>query len=432
MQRQIMRLDLFFVVFVGCLISIMAIMIPAVASADWADDVKEILLLRAEHSVNEPEQISIDISGEWIGHLLLDGLGNERTSDSNYVFNIVQNNNSLTASLDIPDEFGFISPIYFSGEIEIDSTLTMTGTDDGAELKIYGTVKDDHSLEIAIDGVEEEIQFVLMYKEEDLLTGSYSNTYKLELRLGEIGTGRSIILVHGMNDNANSWNEMLDYFDDHGIDTTNNVWVFEYMWWEHISLNGLEMETMVRDKQDDGKITQDPIIIAHSMGGLVSRSYIARGGNFYRLVTLSTPHLGSKLGHFVPFGDDHGIGDLIPGHDFLNNLNSYGYEKTQRSKYWLLNGRVGTYLSCYHFGIPTCYHWHHPTPTHIEKIGHGKLQKPNDGMVTNASARFTGNEYYERDNNVHRVNTFEWIDHKNLNKDHRVCLWVRDFINDHQ
>jgi triacylglycerol esterase/lipase EstA (alpha/beta hydrolase family) len=427
-----MRLDLFFVVFVGCFISIMAIMIPAVASADWADDVKEILLLRAEHSVNEPEQISIDISGEWIGHLLLDGLGNERTSDSNYVFNIVQNNNSLTASLDIPDEFGFISPIYFSGEIENDSTLTMTGTHDGTELKIYGTVKDDHSLEVAIDGIEQEIQFVIMYKEEDLLTGSYSNTYKLELKLGEIGTGRSIILVHGMNDNAKSWNEMLDYFDDHGIDTTNNVWVFEYTWWSHITYNGIEMETMISDKQAEGKITQDPIIIAHSMGGLVSRSYIAHGGNFYRLVTLSTPHLGSKLAHFVPFGNTDGVGDLIPGHDFLNNLNSCRYEKTQRSKYWLLNGRVGTYRSCYHWHHPTCYHWHHPTPTHIEKIGHGKLQKPNDGMVTNASARFTGNKYYEKDNNVHRVNTFEWIDHKNLNKDHRVCLWVKDFINDHQ
>ena len=53
-------------------------------------------------------------------------------------------------------------------------------------------------------------------------------------------------------------------------------------------------------------------------------------------------------------------------------------------------------------------------------------------MVTNASARFTGNKYYAADNNVHRVNTFEWIDHKRLNKDHRVCKWVKYFINSHQ
>jgi len=389
----------------------------------------------------EPEPITIDISGEWNGHLLLDGLGNERTSDSNYVLNVVQNNNSLTASLYIPDEFEFISPINFSGEIENDSTLTLTGIQDEAELTIHGIVEEDHSLEIAIEGIEQEAQFVIMYQEEDLLTGSFSNTYKLELKLGEIGTGRSIILVHGMDDNADSWNEMLDYFDDHGIDETNNVWVFEYKWWKHIDENGHMMAAYVLGAQIENKITKDPIIIAHSMGGLVSRSYIANTDyadttNFYRLVTLSTPHLGSKLADIVPFGDEDGIGDLTPGHDFLDDLNSDSYEKTQRSKYWLLNGRVGTYPSCEKcigdHCIYLCYHWHNPMPTYIEKAGHGKLDKPNDGMVTNASARFTGNEYYAEDNNVHRVNTFEWIDHKQLNKDERICKWVKDFINDHQ
>jgi pimeloyl-ACP methyl ester carboxylesterase len=393
-----------------------------------------ILFSGCTKSVDEPEQISelkqtsIDISGEWIGHLLLDGLGNERTSDSDYVFNVIQDNNSLTASLDIPDEFGFISPINFSGEMEIDSTLTMTGTYNGADLKIYGIVKDDHSLEIAIDGVEPEIQFVIMHKEEDLVSGSYTNKYKLELKLGQVGTGRSIILVHGMNDDASSWNDMLYHFDKCGIDETNNVWTFEYKWWRHIDENGLMMGAMISNKQSENEITQDPIIIAHSMGGLVSRSYISGGpdNDFYRLVTLSTPHLGSELAHFVPFGGESGVGDLIPGHDFLNDLNSNSYEKTQRSKYWLLNGRVGTYKACCIWGICTCYHWYDPEPTRVEKKGHAYLKKPNDGMVTNASARFTG------DNNVHRVNTFEWIDHERLNKDYRVCKWVTNFINDNR
>lgn len=383
----------------------------------------------------EPEKITIsfDISGEWKGHLLLDGLGNEKTADSSYFFNVVQNNNSITASLSMPLEFGFTSPINFTGAMNSDSTLTMSGFSGSTELNIYGTWQKDKTLDIAIEGAEEEIQFVIFYKTEDLLTSSLNNSLFLEKRLGEIGTGRSIILVHGMNDNANSWNEMLDYFDDHGIDETNNVWVFQYDWILHINDNGNYMENMISEKQAEGKITQDPIIIAHSMGGLVSRSYIIfSSGNFHRLVTLSTPHLGSKLAHFVPYGDKDGVGDLIPGHEFLNNLNSNEFEKTQRSKYWLLNGRVGTYPSCYHFGVSLCYHWHNPEPTHIEKIGHGQLDKPNDGMVTNASARFTGNNYYDEDNSVHRINTFEWIDHKQLNKDDRICKWVKDFINDHQ
>ena len=385
----------------------------------------------------EPEQITIsfDISGEWKGHLLLDGLGNEKTADSSYFFNVVQNNNSIAASLSVPFEFGFTSPINFTGAINSDSTLTMSGFSGSTELNIYGIWQKDKTLDIAIEGAEEEIQFVIFYKTEHLLTSSLNNSLFLEKRLGEIGAGRSIILVHGMNDNANSWNEMLDYFDDHGIDETNNVWVFQYDWKLHINDNGNYMEDMISEKQTAGEITQDPIIIAHSMGGLVSRSYIIwSSGNFHRLVTLSTPHLGSNLAHFVPFGGEDGVGDLIPGHPFLDKLNSNSFEKTQRSKYWLLNGRVGTYPSCYekHIKKYLCYHWHNPEPTNIEKIGHGQLDKPNDGMVTNASARFTGNDYYDEDNSVHRITTFDWIDHKQLNKDDRICKWVKDYINDHQ
>lgn len=43
----------------------------------------------------EPEQITINISGDWKGHLLLDGLGNEITSDSTFLLNVNQNNNLL-------------------------------------------------------------------------------------------------------------------------------------------------------------------------------------------------------------------------------------------------------------------------------------------------------------------------------------------------
>jgi hypothetical protein len=47
-------------------------------------------------------------------------------------------------------------------------------------------------------------------------------------------------------------------------------------------------------------------------------------------------------------------------------------------------------------------------------------------MVPKSSARFYG------DDDVHRVNTFEWVDHISLNKNPRVCEWVKDFINNHQ
>lgn len=64
MQRQIMKLDLFFV---GFLISIMAIMIPAVASADWADDVKKELL-KNQPNLNIQSVTMVDGDLAYLGH----------------------------------------------------------------------------------------------------------------------------------------------------------------------------------------------------------------------------------------------------------------------------------------------------------------------------------------------------------------------------
>ena len=377
--------------------------------------------------LNNHSSTTTNVNGKWEGNILMEGNGNEASANNSYFLNIVQDNNDLTASLTIPAEFGINSPITLLGKMNVDSTLTMTGTGNNSGIKVYGTAEDEHSLQIVITGIGNN-QFVFLHKKENTLaTASFTNKYKLDLKLGQTGVGRSVILVHGMDDNANSWDTMLTYLKNQRIGKTNNVWVFEYKWWKHISTNAGEMQIMVQNSQIAGDISWKPIIIAHSMGGLVSRQYIADGGTFYRLVTLSTPYLGSNLAHFVPFGNTDGVGDLLPNSSFLNSLNNNTFEKKQRSKYWLLDGRVGTYPSCYDiFGNPWCYHWHSPEPTHIEKIGHAKLDKPNDGMVTNASARFHG------DNSVHRVDTFKWIDHKRMNQDWRICEWVTKFIKDHQ
>jgi hypothetical protein len=59
MQRQIMRLDLFFVLFVGFFISIMAIIGPASAFAGWADDVKGMLLEGQVDQSNEDSDFEL-------------------------------------------------------------------------------------------------------------------------------------------------------------------------------------------------------------------------------------------------------------------------------------------------------------------------------------------------------------------------------------
>ena len=380
--------------------------------------------------VSEPELK--DISGEWVGNAIRDGSGNEISTLTPYNLWVDQNTNFLTASLTLPPEFGVDSPIALSGTV-YGNEVKLNGSYHDSEVSVDGIIEDENSLQIAITGVESEIQLVFLYKKESLLGASFNNSYELKKKLGTLGIGRSVILVHGMDDNAESWDDMLDYFDDHGISETNNVWVFEYQWWEHIDYNGIKMYDMIDEKQKDGDITEDPIIIAHSMGGLVARSYISKGGDFYRFVTLGTPHKGSGLANLTyifDWANVTGVTDLAPGSSFLNDLNSNIYEQSQHWKYWLLNGKVGTYDSCCTclLGncVCTCWKWHSPEPPANIKAGHAALSNPNDGMVPQSSARFYG------DNAVHHVDTFEWIDHISLNKNSRVCKWVSDFIKDHQ
>lgn len=492
-----------------------------------------------DNSTGKAELQVIDIDGEWKGYLLMDGQGNELTADSSYALSIVQNTNDLSGTLVLPEEFGVNSPVTLSGSVNPDSTIVMSGSANSIKLSIYGLVEDPHSLQLAIVGLEENGLLVLFSKSDQLLTSPImkDNTYKLNLVIGVAGQGRSVILVHGMNDNAKTWDTMVEYFKNHGIHTTTkatgtlnipsasennvtfnvtttsipstsgiavadivvfnptspgmvigadkslfikvkstsvagvnrfkvndgedsyelntsvpilisnsqssisitlvygenalgNVWEYEYKWWDFIYNNAHHLLDSVNVRQDKGDIGTEPIIIAHSMGGLVARSYIVQGGDFYRLVTLGTPHLGSKLAHFVPFSNEDGIGDLLPGHDFLNYLNTA--DISHRSKYWLINGRAGTYPSCYVGTVATCYKWHTPEPTSVEKAGHAALEKPNDGMVPTSSARFSGNDYYSADENVHNVNTFEWVDHKMLNRDSRISKWVTEFVMNHQ
>jgi len=452
----------------------------------------------------------IDVSGEWNGKSLMDGAGNERENDSAYVLVITQSENNLSATLKIPPDTTVTSPIQLTGKSEIDSTISLQGTGTNSYIQVTGKLESSVAMHLIISGLEKEVQLIYMTKKETPLEAiAYDNQYKLELKFGVAGVGRSTILIHGMNDNAESWDEMISYFKYNAIKTTDkgvgtmtllsspkdditfkvtstdqnpqiegtavgavtaysimgtpatlsitiksttlpgvnmfkiegnsqivplnvsvnvlytrnsfnvtlldgestvgNVWVYEYKWWEHIDVNAQELFIVLPGLQKEGKISDEPILVAHSMGGLVSRSYIARGGNFSKLVTLGTPHLGSNLGHFVPYGDKDGIGDLIPGHTFLTNLNSNTYEKSQRSKYWLLNGRAGTYPSCYVGKVPTCYHWHSPEPTAVEKAGYAALSKPNDGMVPEYSSRFSGNNIYDGDNSVHRIDSISGL-----------------------
>jgi pimeloyl-ACP methyl ester carboxylesterase len=64
------------------------------------------------------------------------------------------------------------------------------------------------------------------------------------------------------------------------------------------------------------------ILVGHSMGGIIARNYVQnRGGaaNVERIVTLGSPHHGSKLAPFAlsPIGKT-----LLPGSEFIRRFNS--------------------------------------------------------------------------------------------------------------
>lgn len=61
------------------------------------------------------------------------------------------------------------------------------------------------------------------------------------------------------------------------------------------------------------------VLVAHSMGGLVCRSYLARHGigRVQRLITLATPHAGSELARLGP---GSGARDMEPGSLWLTDM----------------------------------------------------------------------------------------------------------------
>lgn len=106
-------------------------------------------------------------------------------------------------------------------------------------------------------------------------------------------SGRPIIFVHGLDSNPGAWDAMVSKLQADGKLNGFAVWRFSYDTRQGFETIGPEFYKLAGD---EGIRDQNPIIIAHSMGGLVSRSYIALGGSFSKLVTLGTPHAGTPLG----------------------------------------------------------------------------------------------------------------------------------------
>lgn len=136
---------------------------------------------------------------------------------------------------------------------------------------------------------------------------------------------RPTLLVHGFLDTGYTpwWSLLRRYLESAGLDHVETVTVGSLPGTtvgsprEYAEVVGEAVESI--HEQTDEEVN----VVAHSMGGLDTRWYLEQmGGDSYvdQLVTLSTPHQGTRLTKLVPFSS--GARDMEPSSDFIRTLNT--------------------------------------------------------------------------------------------------------------
>ena len=219
-------------------------------------------------------------------------------------------------------------------------------------------------------------------------------------------TGPPVIFVHGMDATLKCWDTLIMNLSAE-FKLKHNVYAFQYDWKDSITVNGRVLRDSVAAR---GLV--NPILIGHSMGGLVSRAYIASGGTITKLVTLGTPHLGTPLVsliNLVCMANFPGPRQMYPYTGFIPNMLHNPLDIANRSKYWVIAGQMTDQLD-----NTGHYQWLPAWAASIDRIGYDAFllfgPPPNDGLVPVNSANFdTLNVPVNRP-----LPLQQWVDHFNL------------------
>ncbi|MFJ4682743.1 esterase/lipase family protein [Streptomyces sp. NPDC088789] len=146
---------------------------------------------------------------------------------------------------------------------------------------------------------------------------------------------RDIVLVHGINDSSSSWNSMVVKLKSSGY-TDAQIHRFDYPSNQnsHVKGTAADLGTFIDKNVKSAKFD----IVAHSLGSLISRYWMATASGSYRAndvvnwVSLSGPNHGNQAAGW--WGDAAGVyknfyWDVIPGSDALrtaNNGKSYDWK----------------------------------------------------------------------------------------------------------
>ncbi len=234
-------------------------------------------------------------------------------------------------------------------------------------------------------------------------------------------TGPPVIFIHGMGANNGCWTgtsglgktyNLVDTLSD-AFKAKHDIWLFQYNWKDSIIINGRALKDSV---ERYGLV--NPILVGHSMGGLVSRGYIASGGKITQLVTLGTPHLGTELVELIDIPlvcmmDFPGPRNMMiprPG-NYIQYILDSPLDIANRSKYYAIAGQIkGEFITV--LNVPVWFFVNNWYST-IDKVGYflfkGLYPFPeNDGLVPVKSGLFDKGEV----NNPLKIQ--QWIDHFNL------------------
>lgn len=237
-------------------------------------------------------------------------------------------------------------------------------------------------------------------------------------------TAPPVIFIHGMDGSMTNWDTIVLNLSE-AFKAKHNVYEYQYNWKDSIIINGRQLKHDV----DSAAFAQPPILIGHSMGGLVSRGYIVSGGEITKLITLGTPHLGTPLVNLIDFvciANYPGPRNMYPSDGYIQYILNHPLDIANRSKYYAIAGRMGGAWVLIQGSLT--WVWNESYYAAVDKLGFDLFRTlfpldENDGLVNRKSAEFNGAEVN------HPLDIQDWVDHFHLIKPNRVPE-VMSYINE--
>ena len=144
-----------------------------------------------------------------------------------------------------------------------------------------------------------------------------------------------VLFVHGFYANAGFWLQFKRYLNSRGMGALYTMNLDPPIH-DIETYAGLLAQRITEVCAHSGR--QKIVLVAHSMGGLVCRAYVARYGDTHiaQLITIGCPHHGTILARLLP---GHNMKQMHPGNRWLKELNAK-QEAPALSTYFSLHDNI--------------------------------------------------------------------------------------------